>query len=124
ALSGVGALGPFEDVSFTVISPVRSLLTAIAAPIANLVTNFGDIHSLTTENERLRTENERLASEVARLQEDTSRLEDLERLLEVKQGLADQTFLTVRVVAREPTNLRQVIAVDRGKSDGVRTGMP
>jgi len=86
--------------------------------IANLVTNFGDIRSLTTENERLRTENERLASQVARLQEDTARLGDLERLLDVKQALADQTFLTGRVVASEPNNLRQVIAIDRASRTG------
>jgi rod shape-determining protein MreC len=124
ALSGVGVLGPLEDISYAAVSPIRSLLTAIATPIANLVTNFGDIRSLTTENERLRTENERLASQVARLQEDTARLGDLERLLDVKQALADQTFLTGRVVASEPNNLRQVIAIDRGKSDGIKIGMP
>jgi len=124
ALSSIGALRPLEDTSYTIISPVRSLLTAIASPIANLVTNFGDIHALTSENERLRTENQRLASEVARLQEDATRLEDLQRLLDVKQSLADQTFVTTRIVASAPTNLRQVVAVDRGKSDGVKTGMP
>src|SRR5262245_42371296 len=103
-LSGLGAMRPFEDASFRIVSPVRSRLTAIAAPIANLVTNFGDIHSLTTENERLRTENQRLASEVARLQEDTSHLQDLEQLLEVKQSLSGQTFITGRVVASQPNN--------------------
>ena len=124
ALSGIGAARPFEDASFVAIRPAEDVLRTIAAPIANLVTNFGDIRALTSENERLRTENERLAAELTRLQGDASQLDDLQRLLDVKQALADQTFLSGRVVASEPNNLRQVVAIDRGKSDGVRPGMP
>ena len=96
----------------------------MATPIANLVTNFGDIRSLTVENEHLRSENERLSAEVASLQQDTSRIDELERLLQVKQAAADQNFIAARVIATKPSNLRQVVALDRGKSDGLKTGMP
>jgi rod shape-determining protein MreC len=124
ALSGIGATRPIEDVSYIALAPIEDVLRGIAMPIANLVTNFGDIRSLTGENERLRTENQRLASEIATLQEGATRMKELERLLEVKQALSDQTFLATQVVASEPSNLRQVVAIDRGKSDGVKTGMP
>jgi rod shape-determining protein MreC len=124
AMSSLGLLGPFENASYRVLAPVEGLLRGIARPIANTVTNYSDIRDLTRENEGLRTENERLNAIIARLQEQATRREELERLLEVKQSLSDQTFLGATVVARDPTNLRQMIAIDRGSGDGLRPGMP
>ena len=115
---------PVEDASYLIVAPLEALLRAIATPIANLVTNFGDIRSLTAENERLRTENERLSSQIASLRQDTSRIDELERLLEVKHAASDQTFIAGQIIASKPSNLRQIIAIDRGKSDGLKTGMP
>ena len=122
-MSSLGVLAPFEDVSYKVLSPIEGLLRGIARPIANTVTNYNDIRDLTRENQALRTENERLQAENARLFEEAQRREELERLLEVKQNLSDQTFLAAGVVARDPTNLRQMIAIDRGKGDGIKVGM-
>jgi rod shape-determining protein MreC len=42
----------------------------------------------------------------------------------VKQGLSDQDFLGASVIARDPSNLRQEVAIDRGKDDGIKVGMP
>ncbi len=61
ALSAIGALGPVENVSYTVLVAGRSGCCArIASPIADTVTNYSDVRDLTRENEALRTENERL----------------------------------------------------------------
>src|SRR5439155_15423588 len=100
---------PVEDASYLLVAPLESFLRAIATPIANLVTNFGDIRSLTAENERLRTENERLSSQIASLRQDTSRINELERLLEVKQAASDQAFIAGQVIASKPSNLRQIV---------------
>jgi rod shape-determining protein MreC len=124
ALSALGAMRPVEDASYLIVAPLEGFLRAIATPIANLVTNFGDIRSLTAENERLRTENERLSSQVASLRQDASRIDELERLLEVKQVASNQTFIGAQVIASKPSNLRQIIAIDRWKTDGLKTGMP
>jgi rod shape-determining protein MreC len=124
ALSGVGLLRPVEDVSFTVMSPVEALLRSMASPIADTVTNFGDLRALTHDNDALRQENERLSAEVARLREEATRREQLERLLQVKNSFSNQEFLTANISAREPSNLRQVVAIDRGRSDGIKPGMP
>jgi rod shape-determining protein MreC len=123
-LSALGALGPFEKVSDTVLSPLEEALRSIARPIASTVTNYNDVRDLTRENEALRTDNERLQAEIARLQTDAQRREELERLLQVKQGLSDQDFLGASVIARDPSNLRQEVAIDRGKDDGIKVGMP
>jgi rod shape-determining protein MreC len=42
----------------------------------------------------------------------------------VKNSLSNQDFVAARIFARDPSNLRQAIAIDRGRSDGLRTGMP
>ncbi|MPZ50578.1 MAG: rod shape-determining protein MreC [Dehalococcoidia bacterium] len=124
ALSGIGLLRPVENVSYTVLSPIEAALRSIAQPIANAVSNYGDVRALTTENEGLRAENERLNAEIARLREEGTQHEQLERLLEVKNSLSDQDFSAAKVFARDPSNLREVIAIDRGNSDGMRVGMP
>ena len=124
ALSGIGLLRPVEDVSYLVLAPLESSLRSIAQPIADVVTNYSDVRSLTADNESLRAENERLQAEIARLQEQATQREQLERLLEVKNSLSGQDFLAAHVFARDPSNLRQIIAVDRGRADGLRSGMP
>ncbi len=123
ALSAIGALRPLTDVSYFVLSPVEDALRSVSQPIADVVTNYRDVRDLTLDNERLRLENERLSGEIARLHEESTRREELERLLEVKKSFSDQDFLAAGIYARQPSNLRQMIAIDRGKSDGIKVGM-
>jgi rod shape-determining protein MreC len=124
ALSGIGLLRPVEDVSYVAISPVESALRSLAQPIADVVSNYGDVRALTTENERLRTDNERLNAEIARLLEESTQRQQLERLLDVKNSLSNHEFIAARVVSRDPSNLRDIVAIDRGRSDGLKPGMP
>jgi rod shape-determining protein MreC len=124
ALSGIGLLRPVEDVSYTVFSPIEKLLRSTAKPIADVVANYGDVRDLTRENDTLRAENERLNAELALLREEASRREELERLLETRSALQSQTFAAASVISRDPSNLRRRIAIDVGRDDGVREGMP
>ena len=123
ALSGIGLVRPVEDASFTVLAPLESLLRSIARPVADTLTNYGDVRDLTTANERLRADNERLNAENARLQETAIRREQLERLLAVTTSLSNQQFLAAGIFARDPNNLRQYAAIDKGKNDGIKVGM-
>ena len=124
ALSGIGLLRPVEDVSYALFSPVEKLLRSTAEPIADLVANYGDVRDLTQENDSLRAENERLEAEIARLREEASRQEQLERLLETRNALEGHTFATATIIARDPSNLRRRVAIDVGRDDGVKKGMP
>jgi rod shape-determining protein MreC len=124
AFSGIGLLRPLENVSYVILSPIERMLRSIALPIANTVSNYGDTRALTRENDALRLENERLNSQVASLRESQVQTEELQRLLEVKNALADQEFKAARISARSPNNLREMIAIDLGKADGARVGMP
>ena len=124
ALSGIGILRPFEDVSYALLSPIESSMRSVAGPIAEIVTNYSDVQQLTRENEGLRADNERLQAEIARLREQGTRLDELERLLQTRNALADQQFVAASIIARDPNNLRQLVAINRGRSDGLRVGMP
>jgi rod shape-determining protein MreC len=124
ALSGIGLLRPVEDVSYSVFAPLEKLLRSAAEPIADIVANYGDVHDLTRENDALRAEIERLGAEVARLREEASRQAELERLLETRNALEGETFVTASVVARDPSNLRRLVAIDVGREDGVKKGQP
>jgi rod shape-determining protein MreC len=124
AFSGIGLLRPVEDVSYTVLSPIETGLRAIAQPAADIVSRYGDTHDLTTENEALRAENERLTAEIARLHEETARLDEFERLLGTKDALAGHEFIVAEVVSSDPTSGRRRVAINKGRSDGLRTGMP
>lgn len=124
AFSGIGLLRPVEDVSYTLLSPIETGLRAVAQPVADIVSRYGDTHDLTQENEALRAENERLTAEIARLHEDTARLEEYERLLGVRDTLSQHQFIVADVVSTDPTSGRRRVAINRGRSDGLRQGMP
>jgi len=123
AMSKAGALGPLENAVLTIISPVEKGLRNASDPVAEWLTNLGELNDLSSENKELRAENERLKGEVARLRENEARLQELEKLLQVEQAYPDQEFLAASVLAKDPSNLKEVIAIDRGKGDGVREGM-
>jgi len=124
AFSGIGLLRPLENLSYVILSPIEAILRSIAMPIANTVSNYGDTRALTRENENLRLEVERLNGELASLRKNQVQTEELQRLLGVKNSLADQEFKAARISARSPSNLREMVAIDVGKSDGIRPGMP
>jgi rod shape-determining protein MreC len=42
----------------------------------------------------------------------------------VKNSFSDQQFLAANVTARDPGNLRQMVAINLGKGDGIKAGMP
>jgi rod shape-determining protein MreC len=124
ACSGIGLLRPVEDVSYTLLSPIEEGLRGIAQPFADIVSRYGDTHDLTQENEVLRAENERLTAEIARLHEDAARLDELERLLGTRDALAGHEFVAATIVSTDPTSGRRRVAIDLGRSDGLRVGMP
>jgi rod shape-determining protein MreC len=123
ALSRANALGPLENIVLTVFSPLQKALTRVSEPAADFISDIRRTGELSDENQALRAENERLNAEVARLRENETRLQQLSQLLEVKQAHPDEQFLAANVFARDPSNVKEMVAIDRGKRDGVREGM-
>jgi rod shape-determining protein MreC len=123
ALSRASVLGPLENVVLTAFSPLQEALTRVSEPAADFVSDIGRTDELADENQALRTENERLNAEVARLRENEIRLQQLTQLLQVKETHPGDEFLAANVFAREPSNVKEMAAIDRGKRDGVQEGM-
>ncbi len=123
AASRFAVLDPVENVTLNVTTPVQNALSDATRPIADWVNNVTDARSLATDNRRLRDENEALRNEDARSREDSAELKNLQDLSAVRQQFPNDTFLTSTVISRDSSNLRSVVAIDRGSSDGVREGM-
>jgi rod shape-determining protein MreC len=123
AASRLTVLDPVENVTLNVTSPFQSLMRGITEPVASWVNNITDAGSLSDENKRLRDENERLTNDLARAREDAIQQQTQQDLDAVRQQFPGDTFLDAGVVSRDSSNLRSIIAIGRGRSDGVREGM-
>lgn len=116
-------LTPVEDVVLGVVSPVQHALRDASDTAADLASNVTEVDDLTNENKALREENERLNEQVSRLRESEIRYQQLEKLLQIEEAHPEEEFLAGNVISRDPSNLKDVVAIDRGKRDGVREGM-
>jgi rod shape-determining protein MreC len=114
---------PLDDAVLTITGPVESGLRDATDPLADFVNNLTDINRLTDDNRALRDENERLRVENARLTEAERDLHQLEQLANVRAGNANDVLVLASVFQRDPANLRDMIAIDKGKSDGLAEGM-
>lgn len=116
-------LDPVENVTLNVTAPVQSVLRDVTDPLADWVNNVTDAGALSAENRRLRAENERLTNDLARLREQGIAGQQTAALDAVRAQFPDETFFAASVVGRDSSNLRQLIAIDAGRGDGVREGM-
>ncbi len=116
-------LDPVENFTLTVTEPLQSALSGATRPVADWVNNVTDAGALSAENKRLREENERLTNELSLAREDAVELQNLKDLGAVREQFPGDAFLNAKIVARDASNVRAVVAIDRGKSDGVEEGM-
>jgi rod shape-determining protein MreC len=123
AASRLTLLDPVENVTLNVTAPVQGLMRDTTRPIADWVNNVTDARALSKENQRLRDENERLTNDLTRAREDAVQAQQAQDLNTVRQQFPNDTFLSASVVSRDSSNLRSLVAIDRGSSDGVKEGM-
>lgn len=122
AASRLTLLDPVENVTLNVTSPIQAAMRQVTRPVADWVNNFTDAGALSDENTRLRQENERLTNELARAREDAIQQQSSKDLDAVRKQFPNDVFVTASVVSRDSVSVRSIIAIDRGKSDGVREG--
>ncbi|MBI5284127.1 MAG: rod shape-determining protein MreC [Chloroflexi bacterium] len=123
AASRLTLLDPVENLTLNITSPVQAVLRDATRPIADWVNNLTDASGLSRENKTLRAENERLTNELARAREDAVQQQNLQDLDSVRRQFPNDTFLAASVVSRDSSNVRSIVAIDRGRSDGVKEGM-
>lgn len=122
-LSQKGALDPLRNVALTVVSPLERGVRNVAEPVADALDRIAERQDLEEENRQLRQQIEELRAQIADLSEQQALSEGLQELLEVQEGRPDDQFLVARVIAKDPSNLKERIAIDRGSDDGVAEGM-
>jgi rod shape-determining protein MreC len=123
AASRLTLLDPVENLTLNVTAPLQSVLRNATRPIADWVNNLTDAGGLSRENKELRAENERLTNELARAREDAVQQQNVRDLDAVRAQFPNDTFLAASVVSHDSSNVRSVVAIDRGRSDGVKEGM-
>ena len=122
-LSERGTLDPASNLSLQVALPVERVLHDLGGDIDGFLGGLFDQGDLTRANQELREENERLKVKLAHLQDAEQRFEELSRLLEVKEGRPEDEFRVANVIAVDPSNLKENVAIDRGMEDGLHEGM-
>lgn len=122
-LSERGAIDPIQNLSLTASAPLQGAFRGVATPLNNIYDGIADRGELVEENQALREQVEALQAQIAAQQDSELRILELEDALGVKADRPDDQLLAASVLAQEPSGLKRMIAIDRGRSDGVDEGM-
>jgi len=109
-----------NGVSFA-FRPIQGAVHSVADGIASMVSAVAEIDRLRVENEALLRENQRLTRENAGLDEIRRENDSLTGLLQMKAGLEFKTTAAT-VIARESSEFRRLVVLDRGTNDGIAVG--
>jgi rod shape-determining protein MreC len=101
--------------------PIQSALDTFAAGIASIGTAISEIDQLRVDNEALRAENARLEAENSRLAEFGRENELLTGMLQLQAGFELKTAAAA-VIARESSEFRRTITLDKGTEAGIVVG--
>jgi rod shape-determining protein MreC len=102
--------------------PFQVAIEGVAQDVSSIATTIAEIDRLRQENAELRADNDRLEAESRAAAELRRENEQLTGLLQLRNGLAFQT-VAVSVIARESSEARRAIVIDRGSDDGLSAGM-
>ena len=101
--------------------PFEVAIEGVANGVGSIGSAITEIDRIRVENEALRAENERLQTENRAAAEARRENDALTSLLQLRQGLDFKTLPTV-VIARESSEARRAVVIDRGSDDGVAVG--
>jgi rod shape-determining protein MreC len=101
--------------------PIQSALDSVAGGVASVAAAITEIDRLRVDNAALRAENDRLAAENARLDEIRRENESLTALLQLRAGF-DYTTAAAAVIARESSEFRRLVVLDKGTDAGIAVG--
>ncbi len=109
-----------NGVSFA-FRPIQGALDELARGAASVAAAVSEIDRLRVDNAALYAENQRLTAENARLEEIRRENESLTALLQLRAGLDFKTVAT-SVIARESSEFRRLVVLDKGSDDGIAIG--
>jgi rod shape-determining protein MreC len=109
-----------NGVSFA-FRPFQDAVHDVAAGVASVASAIAEIDRLRVDNAALLAENERLRNENARTEGTVRENELLTGLLQLKAGFEHRT-IAATVIARESSEFRRLVVLDRGTDDGIAVG--
>jgi rod shape-determining protein MreC len=109
-----------NGVSFA-FRPIQGAVHDVASGIASIANAIAEIDRLRIDNNALIAENERLRIENALNAEDRRQNDLMAGLLQLKAGFEHQT-VAATVIARESSEFRRLVVLDRGSNDGIAVG--
>lgn len=101
--------------------PIQVAVDGIASDIRSIATTIAEIDQLRQDNAALKAENVSLQALSRSAQELRRENELLTGLLQLRNGLQYETR-AVTVIARESSEARRAIVIDRGADDGIKVG--
>jgi len=101
--------------------PIQQAVDGFARDVGSIATTIQEIDQLRQENDALRAENQSLEELARQAQELRRENEILTGLLQLRNGLEFQTR-AVTVIARESSEARRALVIDRGADDGIVEG--
>ncbi len=105
-----------------VLSPVRTAIDVATRPVSNAWRGITEFDELVAENRRLQEQID--AQRGAEIAARKALVENQQLLaLNELEALANIPTVTAQVIGASPTNLDQVIEIDRGSLDGIEVGM-
>jgi rod shape-determining protein MreC len=102
--------------------PFQVALDNAARDVSSIATTIAEIDGLRQENAELRADNQRLEAESRAAAELRRENEQLTGLLQLRNGLEYQT-VAASVIARESSEARRALTIDRGSDDKLAAGM-
>ncbi len=118
-----GALDGLRGVATSVMEPVQRGLTAVAQPVVDVFTNFGELWTIRADNEQLRERLDALEQRELSTQAIERENRRLRALLDLEEA-NDWETVTASTVAFTPSNFEWTITIDVGSDDGVAEDMP
>ncbi len=101
--------------------PFEQAIDGLAKDVISIGTAITEIDQLRIENESLRSENGQLKIDKQTTDELRRENDQLTSLLQLRRGLTFRT-LPATVIARESSEARRIITIDRGSDDGLQVG--
>jgi rod shape-determining protein MreC len=101
--------------------PVQVAVDGVARNVSSIFATIAEIDRLRQENAALRAENEQLEALSRSATELRRENELLTGLLQLRNGLQFETRAAT-VIARESSEARRALVIDRGTSDGIKVG--
>ena len=101
--------------------PIQQAINGVASEVSSITSTIAEIDQLRQENQTLRAENDLLDAESRSAAELRRENEQLTALLQLRNGLKYDTR-AVTVIARESSEARRAVVVDRGTDDGLAVG--